>query len=104
MLKIINEAVDKLRKLKKLDLSFHGYKKEITEEYVSLWLTERHVPRVAGEEAEFFNVKLYVSNYYTPIGEHKADSSIGESNLRKINRKEVCLLRVAHMIYSAYLD
>ena len=104
LLKIINEAVDKLRKLKKLDLSFHGYKKEITEEYVSLWLTERHVPRVAGEEAEFFNVKLYVSNYYTPIGEHKADSSIGESNLRKINRKEVCLLRVAHMIYSAYLD
>ena len=104
LLKIITDAVDKLKKLKKLDLSFHGYKKEITEEYVSLWLTERHVPRVAGEEAEFFNVKLYVSNYYTPIGEHEADGSIGESNLRKMNRKEVCLLRVAHMIYSVYLD
>ena len=104
LIKIINEAIDKLRKLKKLDLSFHGYKKEITEEYVSLWLTERHVPRVAGEEAEFFNVILKVSDYYTPIGEHKADNSIGESNLRKMNRKEVCLLRVAHTIYSAYLD
>ena len=104
LLKIIDEAVDKLRKLKKLDLSFHGKKTKITEKDVSLWLTEQHVPRVAGEEAEFFNITLQVSDYYTPIGEHEAASSIGESNLRKMNRKEVCLLRVAHMIYSAYLD
>ena len=104
MFKIINEAVDKLRKLKKLDLAFHGYKNEITEEYVSLWLTERHVPRVAGEEAEFFNVILQVSDYYTPIGEHEADSSIGENNLRKMSRREACLLRVAHTIYSTYID
>ena len=104
LLKIINEAVDKLKKLKKLDLAFHGYKNEITEKYASLWLMERHIPRVAGEEAEFFNVILQVSDYYTPIGEHEADSSIGESNLRKMSRKEVCLLRVAHTIYSAYID
>ena len=49
---------------------------------------ERHIPRAAGEEAEFFNVTLRVSDYYTPIGEHEADNSIGESNLRKMNRKE----------------
>ena len=104
LFKIINEAVDKLRKLKKLDLAFHGYKNEITEKYVSLWLTERHIPRVAGEEAEFFNVTLQVSDYYTPIGEHAADSSIGESNLRKMSRREVCLLRIAHTIYSTYID
>ena len=104
LLKIINEAIDKLRKLKKLDLAFHSYKNEITEKYASIWLMERHIPRGFGEEAEFFNVTLQVSDYYTPIGEHKADSSIGESNLRKMNRKEVCLLRVAHTIYSAYLD
>ena len=104
MLKIINEVIDKLKKLKKLDLSFHGNKTKVTEKDVSLWLTEQHVPRVAGEEAEFFNVTLQVSDYYTPIGEHKADSSIGESNLRKMSRKEACLLRVAHTIYSAYLD
>ena len=65
---------------------------------------ERHIPRGFGEEAEFFNVKLQVSDYYTPIGEHKADSSIGESNLHKMHRKEVCLLRVAHTIYSTYID
>lgn len=35
-MKIINEAVDKLKKLKKLDLAFHGYKNEITEKYASL--------------------------------------------------------------------
>ena len=35
-MKIINEAIDKLGKLKKLDLYIHGYKKEITEEYASL--------------------------------------------------------------------
>ena len=104
LLKIINEVIDKLKKLKKLDLSFHGNKTKVTEKDVSLWLTEQHVPRGFGEEAEFFNVTLRVSDYYTPIGEHKVDSSIGESNLRKMNRKEVCLLRVAHMIYSAYLD
>ena len=104
LLKIINEAVDKLKKLKKLDLAFHGYKNEITEKYASLWLMERHIPRAAGEEAEFFNVKLQVSDYYTPIGEHKADSLIGESNLRKMSRSEACLLRVAHMIYSTYID
>ena len=104
LLKIINEAVDKLKKLKKLDLAFHGYKNEITEKYASLWLMERHIPRAAGEEAEFFNVILQVSDYYTPIGEHAADSSIGESNLRKMSRKEACLLRVAHTIYSTYID
>lgn len=104
LIKIINEAVDKLKKLKKLDLSFHGYKTKITEKDASLWLTERHIPRVFGEEAEFFNVKLYVSDYYTPIGKHEVDSLIGESKLRKRNKKEVCLLRVAHTIYSAYLN
>ena len=104
LIKTINEAVDKLKKLKKLDLSFHGYKKEITEEYASLWLTEQHIPRVPGEEAEFFNVTLYVSDYYAAIGERKADSAIGESKLHKISKKEICLLRVAHTIYSAYLN
>ena len=104
LIKIINEAIDKLQKLKKLDLAFHSYKNEITEKYASIWLMERHIPREFGEEAEFFNVKLYVSDYYTTIGEHKADSAIGESNLRKMNKKEICLLRVAHTIYSAYLS
>ena len=104
LIKIINEAVDKLQKLKKLDLAFHSYKNEITEKYASIWLMERHIPRGFGEEAEFFNVTLYVSDYYTTIGEHKADSAIGESNLRKMNKKEICLLRVAHTIYSTYLN
>ena len=104
LIKIINEAVDKLKKLKKLDLDFHGYKTKITEKDASLWLTEQHIPRVAGEEAEFFNVTLQVSDYYTPIGEHEADSSIGENNLRKMSRREACLLRVAHTIYSTYID
>ena len=104
LIKIINEATEKLRKLKKLDFYFHGYKKEVTEKYVSIWLMEQHIPRVAGEETEFFNVTLYVSDYYTAIGEHKADSAIGESKLHKISKKEICLLRVAHTIYSAYID
>ena len=104
LIKIINEATEKLRKLKKLDFYFHGYKKEVTEKYVSIWLMEQHIPRVAGEETEFFNVTLYVSDYYTAIGEHKADSAIGESKLHKISKKEICLLRVAHTIYSAYLN
>ena len=102
--KIINEAINKLRKLKKLDLSFHGYKTKITEKDASLWLTEQHIPRVAGEEAEFFNVTLQVSDYYTPVGKHEVDSLIGESKLSKMNKKEVCLLRVTYRIYSAYLD
>ena len=104
LLKIINEAVDELKKVKKLDFYFHSYKKEVTEKYVSLWLMEQHIPRVFGEEAEFFNVKLYVSDYYTPIGEHEVDSLIGESKLRNKSKKEVCILRVAYTIHSAYLD
>ena len=104
LIRIINEAIDKLKKLKKLDLYVHGYKKEITEEYVSLWLTERHIPRVAGEEAEFFKVTLQVSDYYTPVGKYKADSSIGESKLSKMSRKEICLLRVTYTIYSECLN
>ena len=65
---------------------------------------ERHIPREFGEEAEFFNVTLQVSDYYTPIGEHEADSSIGESKLSKMSRKEVCLLRVTYTIYSECLN
>ena len=104
LIKIINEAINKLRKLKKLDLAFHGYKTKITEKDASLWLTEQHIPRVAGEEAEFFNVTLQVSDYYTPIGEHEVDSLIGESKLHNKSKKEVCLLRVTYTIYSAYLN
>ena len=104
LIKIINEAIDKLRKLKKLDLAFHSYKNEITEKDVSLWLMERHIPRGFGEEAEFFNVTLQVSDYYTPVGKYKADHSIGESNLRKMSRKEICLLRVTYTIYSECLN
>ena len=104
LIKIINEAINKLRKLKKLDLAFHGYKTKITEKDASLWLTEQHIPRVTGEEAEFFNVTLQVSDYYAPIGEHEVDSLIGESKLHNKSKKEVCLLRVAYTIYSAYLD
>ena len=104
LIKIINEAINKLRKLKKLDLSFHGYKTKITEKDASLWLTEQHIPRVAGEEAEFFNVLLQVSDYYTPIGKHGVDSLIGESKLHNKSKREVCLLRVTYTIYSAYLN
>lgn len=104
LIKIINEAINKLEKLKKLDLSFHGYKTKITEKDASLWLTERHIPRAAGEEAEFFNVKLYVSDYYTPIGWHEADNAIGESKLHKRSKKEICLLRVTYTIYSECLN
>ena len=104
LLKIINEAVNKLEKLKNIDLSFHGYKNKITEKDTSLWLTEQHIPRVAGEEAEFFNVTLQVSDYYTPVGKHEVDSLIGESKLRNRSKKEVCLLRVTYTIYSAYLN
>ena len=104
LIKIINEAIDKLKKLKKLDLSFHGYKTKITEKDASLWLTEQHIPRVFGEEAEFFNITLQVSDYYTPIGEHEVDSLIGESKLHNKSKKEVCILRVAYTIYSAYLN
>ena len=104
LIKIINEAINKLRQLKKLDLAFHGYKTKITEKDASLWLTEQHIPRVFGEEAEFFNVTLQVSDYYTPIGEHEVDSLIGESKLHNKSKKEVCLLRVTYTIYSAYLN
>ena len=104
LIKIINEATEKLKKLKKLDFYFHGYKNEITEKYASIWLMEQHIPRVAGEEAEFFNVTLQVSDYYTPVGKYKADSSIGESKLSKMSRKEVCLLRVTYTIYSECLN
>ena len=104
LIRIINEAIYKLKKLKKLDLYIHGYKSEKTDEHVSLWITERHIPRVAGEEAEFFNVTLYVSDYYTPIGKHGVDSLIGESKLHNKSKKEVCLLRVTYTIYSAYLN
>ena len=104
LIKIINEAINKLKKLKKIDLYVHGYKKEAAEKYVSIWLTEQHIPRVAGEEAEFFNVTLQVSDYYTPIGEHEVDSLIGESKLHNKSKKEVCLLRVTYTIYSAYLN
>ena len=104
LIRIIYEAIYKLKKLKKLDLYIHGYKSEKTDEHVSLWITERHVPRVAGEEAEFFNVTLQVSDYYTPVGKYKADSSIGESKLSKMSRQEICLLRVTYTIYSKCLN
>lgn len=105
LIKVINEALDKLRKVKKLDLYVHGNKKEIAEKYVVLWLTEHHTPRTGINVFDgFFQVELHIYDYYTDIGNHVADGLIGESNLRGKSRREVCLLRVAHTIYSACIS
>lgn len=104
MRKTINEALDKLRKIKKLDLMVHGNKGEETEKYIIIYLTEGHIPHTGGEFSDrFFPSELHVYDYYTDVGNHIIDGLIGEANLRGKNRKEVCLLRVAYIIYSECL-
>lgn len=99
--KVINDALDKLRKIKKLDLMVHGNKGEKADKYVQVYLTENHIPATGGDfSARFFPVELHVYDYYTDVGNHVADGLIGESALRGKNRKEVCLLRVAYTIYT----
>jgi len=99
--KVINDALDRLRKIKKLDLMVHGNKGEKAEKYVSLWLTEGHIPATGGSFLDrFFPVELHVYDYYIDVGNHVVDELIGETNLRGKSRREVCLLRVAYTIYS----
>ena len=100
LIKIINEALDKLRSIKKLDIYVHGNKKEIAEKYVMLWLTEHHIPKTnVTIDNGFFKVELHIYDYYTDVGNHSVDGLIGESKLRGKSRREICLLRVAYIIY-----
>ena len=105
LLKIINEAVDKIKKLKKLDLYFYGYENIITEKWVSVFLTEHHIPIIDTYEAtNFFKADLYIHDYYAPVGKHWVDSLIGKSTLRDKSKKEICLLRVTYIIYSSCIN
>lgn len=105
LLKIINEAIDKLKKLKKLDLYFHGYENIITEKWVSVFLTEHHTPIIdTFDVTNFFKADLYVQDYYAPVGKHWVDSLIGKSTLRGKGKKEICLLRVTYIIYSSCIN
>jgi len=99
--KIINDALDRLRKIKKLDLMVRGDKGELAEKYIQIYLTENHIPATEGSALDrFFPVELHIYDYYTDVGNHIVDGSIGEANLRGKDRKEICLLRVAYTIYS----
>lgn len=99
--KVINDALDRLRKIKKLDLMVHGNKGEKAEKYIQVYLTESHIPATGGDfNARFFPVELHIYDYYTDVGNHTVDGLIGEANLRGRSRREVCLLRVAYTIYS----
>jgi hypothetical protein len=79
----------------------HGNKGEKAEKYIQVYLTENHIPATGGNTTDrFFPVVLHVYDYYTDIGNHAADSLIGENNLRRKSRKEICLLRIAYIIYT----
>ena len=101
LIKVTNSALDKLRKNKKLDFMVRGDKGEKAEKYIQIYLTENHIPATGGSSNDrFFSVVLHVYDYYTDVGNHVADSLIGEANLRGKDRDTICLLRVAYLIYS----
>jgi hypothetical protein len=43
---------------------------------------------------------VHLSEYYDDVGNNAVDGLIGENNLRGKSREEICLLRVAYIIYS----
>ncbi len=102
---IVNEALDKLWKNKKLDINVRANGNEFAEKYIHIhftwanlesWLISRGSP----SKALFFDVTFALKEYYDDIGKNAVDGLIGESILRGKNRHDICLLRVAYLIYA----
>lgn len=102
---IVNEALDRLWKNKKLDINVRGNGNEFAEKYIYIhftwanlesWLISRGSP----SKALFFDITFTLKEYYDDVGNNAVDGLIGESILRGKNRHDICLLRVAYLIYA----
>ena len=102
---IINEALDKLWQNKKISIHVKGNGNEFAEKYIHIhftwaslesWLISRGSP----SKALFFDVTFTLNDYYDDVGKNAVDGLVGESILRGKNRHDICLLRVAYLIYA----
>lgn len=102
---IVNEALDKLWKNKKLDINVKGSGNEFAEKYIHIhftwanlesWLISRGSP----SKALFFDVTFTLKEYYDDVGKNAVDGLVGEHVLRGKTRHDICLLRVAYLIYA----
>ena len=104
---VINEALSKLWQNKKISLQVKGNGNEFAEKYVHIWFTWSELEAWAistgnnsSANSQFFDIIFNLRDYYTDIGNHVADILIGEKVLRGKNRHDICLLRVAYLIYT----
>ena len=104
LIPIINEALNKLNKVKHVQFLVAGSGKEIAERYVEIWFSESHLPTAVGSFSErFFPMNFNIIEYYADIGNHTVDALIGESKLRGKSRKDICLLRVSYLLYHEFI-
>lgn len=99
----VNKALDKLRTICNISLRVRGDKGEVAEKYIVLWLTEDHVSRL-GQKPDngFFSVEFHIYDYELDVGAHAEDAKIGLQNLRGKSKDDICLLRVAHILYREF--
>ena len=104
---IINHALDKLRVLKNIDLNVRANGNEFAEKYIVIhftwaqlenWLIRTGKPYKGNEL--FFEITFNLKDYYDDVGKNVADGLIGEGRLSGKNRYDVCLLRVAYLLYA----
>ena len=104
LIDIIRQAQIKLEKIKHISFSVAGNKKEIAEKYAEFWFTESHIPQGQGSFTDrFFPVNFSLQDYFAPVGSHWVDLIVGKQVLEKKNKYDVCLLRVAYVLYHEFV-
>lgn len=102
--KIINQALEKLRTNKHIDLNVRGNGNEFAEKYINIWFTWAILPSAVGinsnNDHRWFGVTFTLADYFDDVGNNSVDGLIGESYLYRLkDKKSICLLRITYILY-----
>ena len=100
LVKYINEAILRVNKNFNLQISVRADRREIAAKYVDLYFTSELLPKTSNHEKDRYTyITFRTSDYYNEVGKNPEDEYIGIDKLKGRNKHDVCLLRIALVIY-----
>ena len=100
LVKYINEAILRINKNFNLQVTVRADRREIAAKYVDLYFTSELLPKTSDHEKDRYTyITFRTSDYYNEVGKNPEDDYIGIDKLKGRNKHDVCILRIALVIY-----
>ena len=100
LVKYINEAILRVNKNFGLQIRVRADRREIAAKYVDLYFTSDLLPKISDHEKDRYTYIIFrTSDYYNEVGMNNEDEYIGIDKLKGRSRHDVCVLRIALVIY-----